>query len=240
VVVVIDPGHGGHDPGAIGRRGTREKDVVLPISLRLAYLLDNEKGFKTVLTRDRDVFLPLRERIRIAGEHKADLFVSIHADASTDRGASGSSVYILSQHGASSERARRVAERENMAGSGREVKLDDKDPMLASVLLDLAQTATINDSATFAGDVIHQIERVNDVFSPRVERAGFVVLKSPEIPSALVETAFISNPGEEHRLGTRAFRDKLAGALHQGIRTYLAANAPPGTVLAAAREREGA
>ncbi|MGA8262553.1 MAG: N-acetylmuramoyl-L-alanine amidase, partial [Arenicellales bacterium] len=123
VVVVIDPGHGGHDPGAIGRRGTREKDVVLPISLRLADLLSGEKGFRTVLTRDRDVFLPLRERIRIAGEHKADLFVSIHADASTDRAASGSTVYILSKHGASSERARRVAERENMAGSGREVKL---------------------------------------------------------------------------------------------------------------------
>ncbi|MGA8262040.1 MAG: N-acetylmuramoyl-L-alanine amidase, partial [Arenicellales bacterium] len=159
---------------------------------------------------------------------------------STDRAASGSTVYILSKHGASSERARRVAERENMAGSGREVKLDDKDPMLASVLLDLAQTATINDSAEFAGDVIHQIERVNDVFSRRVERAGFVVLKSPEIPSALVETAFISNPAEERRLRTRAFQDKLAGALHQGIHAYLTANAPPGTVLADSRERQGA
>ncbi|WP_097460187.1 N-acetylmuramoyl-L-alanine amidase [Mangrovitalea sediminis] len=232
VVVVIDPGHGGKDPGAIGKHGTFEKDVVLAMGHRLHKLLNAEKGVRAVMTRDSDFFIPLYHRVQIAHHHKADLFVSIHADASTDRRVTGSSVYILSEHGASSVMARRLAERENRSDLIGGVKLNGKSDTLASVLLDLSQTGTLEASANLASDMLKRLDPVAGVLSDRVERAAFAVLKSPDIPSALVETAFISNPQEERRLRSPAFQHEIATALHKGIRAYFDEYAPPGTLLA--------
>ena len=233
VVVVIDPGHGGKDPGAVGKHGTYEKDVVLAMGRELHRLLSREEGIQVHMTRDRDVFLPLRERTRIAHDRNADLFISIHADASTDRRVRGSSVYILSEHGASSEMARQLAQRENDADKKvSNISLSDKSRMLASVLLDLSQTATIQFSDRLARNLLASIDDTESVFSDRVERAAFVVLKSPDIPSALVETAFISNPHEERRLRTRAFQKQMAASLHQGVVDYFRKYAPHGTALA--------
>jgi len=231
IVVAIDAGHGGRDPGAVGKKGTREKDIVLSIARKLEVILKRQKGITPYLTRRSDIFLPLRERIRRARSHKADLFVSIHADAARRRKAQGSSVYILSQRGASSEAARWLAKRENDADLVGGVNLDDKDDLLKSVLLDLSQSATIEASLGFAEVMLDSLKRVGKVHSKRVEQAGFVVLKSPDIPSILVETAFISNPSEEKKLRSKAFQNKIAKAIHSGIVKYYTANPISGVKL---------
>lgn len=235
LVIAIDPGHGGKDPGATGRRGTREKDVVLSIARRLKALIDKEPGMRAVMTRDQDVFIPLRGRISKARRYKADIFVSIHADAARNRSARGASVYVLSPRGATSEHARWLAQNENKVDLVGGVSLGDKDEVLKSVLLDLSQTATLEDSFELAGEILKQLKRVGRVRSKRVEQAGFVVLKSPDIPSVLVETAFISNPSEERRLRKRSHQEALAKAILSGLKDYLRSNAPPDTRLASIR-----
>lgn len=233
VRVIIDPGHGGKDPGAIGKYRTEEKNVVLSIGHRLHRLLSNTKGVHPIMTRRRDHYLHLRERVRIAERHKADLFVSIHADANPDRNCKGSSVYILSEHGASSVMARRLAKRENSYDRIGSVNLSDKNRTLASVLLDLSQTATLQSSTDLGRLMLNNLQNVDGLLSDRVERAAFAVLKSPDIPSALVETAFISNPSQERRLRTPAFQQHIAEAMRDGIVDYFHHNAPPGTMLSA-------
>lgn len=232
VVIAIDPGHGGEDPGAIGLRGNREKDVVLAISRRLADLINRERGMRAVLTRDGDYYLGLRERMQRARAHKADLFISIHADAFKDPKIQGSSVYVLSRRGASSEAARWLAERENAADLIGGVSLEDKDELLASVLLDLSQTGTLEASIDLASRVLKDLKRVGKVHKNQVQHAGFMVLKSPDIPSVLVETAFISNPHEELKLIDRRHQQSLAEAILAGVRSYFRTHAPPGTLLA--------
>lgn len=233
VVIAIDAGHGGKDPGAIGHSGTVEKDVVIAIATRLERLIAQEPGMRPVMIRKGDVYLPLRERIQRAREHKADLFISIHADAALNSQAHGSSVYVLSRTGASSEAARWLAERENAADLIGGVRLDDKDDTLARVLMDLSQTATIEASITLADDMLDALQLVGETHSDRVEQAGFVVLKSPDIPSVLVETAYISNAVEEQRLRTPTHQEALALAMLKGVREYFYDHAPPGTLLAA-------
>ena len=232
VVIAIDAGHGGKDPGAIGRRGTREKDVTLAIARRLKQRIDREPGMRAVLTRNGDYFVSLRERIRRARGDQADMFVSVHADAFRDRNVAGSSVYVLSARGASDEAARWLAERENAADLVGGVKLEDKDDVLASVLIDLSQGASMTASVEAAERVLGQLNRVGNVRRRQVQHAGFVVLKSPDIPSMLVETAFISNPGEETRLRDARHQERLAEAIHAGIRKYFYDNPPPGTLIA--------
>ena len=232
VIIAVDAGHGGEDPGAIGHRGTREKDVTLAIARALARRIDAEPGMRAVLTRDADRFIALRERILRARRAQADLFVSIHADSIANRDISGSSVYVLSERGATDENARWLAERENAADLKGGVKLDDKDNVLASVLLDLSQTASISASMVAAQRVIRALDQVGEVRKAQVQQAGFVVLKSPDIPSMLIETAYISNPREEQRLRTERQQSALADAIFGGLRTYFADNPPPGTRLA--------
>lgn len=229
LVIAIDPGHGGRDPGALGRNGTNEADVVLQVARRLRDLLEQTPGFRPVMTRDSDVYLPLRERIKRAREAQADMFVSLHADAFRDTRARGSSVYALSVNGASSEAARWLAERENSADLIGGVSLDDKDEMVASVLLDLSQTATIESSLTVGERVLGQLGEVNRLHKHSVQQAGFAVLKSPDIPSILVETAFISNPKEERQLNSAGHQQDLAQAIRDGLRQYFERRAPPGT-----------
>jgi N-acetylmuramoyl-L-alanine amidase len=229
LIIAIDAGHGGDDPGAIGKYGTREKDVTLAIAHQLAQRVNAEPGMRAVLTRDGDYFVPLRDRMRRARAQQADLFVSIHADSIRDRSVDGSSVYILSQHGASTEAARWLAERENAADLIGGVSLEDKSDMLASVLLDLSQTASLTASHTAAEHVLHQLNLVGEVRRPLVQQAGFMVLKSPDIPSMLVETAYISNPAEEQRLRGIAHQAKLAAAIHLGLREYFYSDPPAGT-----------
>lgn len=229
VVVAVDAGHGGQDPGAIGHGGTREKDVVLAIARALAERINGEPGMRAVLTRDRDEFLVLRDRIGRARIAKADMFVSIHADSIANRDVSGASVYVLSEHGASNEAARWLADRENAADLMGGVKLDDKDKQLASVLLDLSQTANISASMTAAQRVIGSLDAVGQVRKAQVQQAGFVVLKSPDIPSMLVETAYISNPEEEVSLRNTRHQAALADAIFAGLRGYFQANPPVGT-----------
>src|SRR5688572_19066324 len=235
IIIAIDAGHGGVDPGASGRRGTREKDVVLEVARALAARINREPGMKAVLTRDGDYFISLRERNLRARRAKADLFVSIHADAIANPDVSGSSVYVLSERGASSEAARWLAERENAADLKGGIKLDDKDAVLANVLLDLSQTASLSASMVAADNVLKALDRIGEVRKPRVQQAGFVVLKSPDIPSMLVETAFISNREDERKLAQPAHRAKLANAIFSGIVLYFQGNAPDGTRLAATR-----
>ena len=232
LIIAIDAGHGGDDPGAIGEFGTREKDVTLAIARELARRLDAEPGLHAVLTRNGDYFVPLRDRMRRARAQQADLFVSIHADSIRDRSVDGSSVYILSQRGATSEAARWLAERQNAADLIGGVSLEDKGDLLASVLLDLSQTASLSASHTAAEHVLHQLNLVGEVRRPLVQQAGFVVLKSPDIPSMLVETAYISNPAEEQKLRRLEHQAKIAGAIHQGIRDYFYADPPAGTRIA--------
>src|SRR5688572_12242421 len=240
IVIAIDAGHGGVDPGASGKRGTREKNVVLEIAKALAARINAEPGMKAVLTRDGDYFISLKERTLRARRAKADLFVSIHADAIANPDVSGSSVYVLSDRGASSEAARWLAERENAADLKGGIKLDDKDAVLANVLLDLSQTASISASMVAAENILKSLDRIGEVRKPRVQQAGFVVLKSPDIPSMLVETAFISNREDERKLSLPAHRAKLASAIFAGIEQYFQGNAPDGTRLAAARRNAGA
>jgi N-acetylmuramoyl-L-alanine amidase len=232
LIIAIDAGHGGEDPGAIGKFGTQEKDVVLAIARAVALRVNEEPGMKAVLTRDGDYFVPLRDRMRRARAHQADLFVSIHADSIRDRSVDGSSVYILSQRGATDEASRWLAERENAADLIGGVSLEDKGNVLASVLLDLSQSASLSASQAAAEHVLHQLNRVGEIRKPQVQQARFVVLKSPDIPSMLVETAYISNPQEELRLRGAVHQAKLAAAIHQGLRAYFYDDPPAGTRIA--------
>jgi N-acetylmuramoyl-L-alanine amidase len=229
IIIAIDAGHGGKDPGAIGSSGTKEKDVVLAIAKRLAKLVDAEPGMRAYMTRDRDTFISLKERRKRAQENGADMFISIHADAFHNRKAKGSSVYVLSERGASSEAAKILADRENAADLAGGISLEDKDAMLASVLLDLSQTASLEASIEVAETVLSGLKRLGHIHKKRVESAGFVVLKSPDIPSVLVETAFISNPEEERKLKNSRHQEKLAKAMMLGIRNYFSRNPIPGT-----------
>jgi N-acetylmuramoyl-L-alanine amidase len=232
IIVAIDAGHGGEDPGAIGKHKTEEKDVVLSIAKRLYHLLDKEQGIQPVLIREGDYYISLRGRIRKARAQKADLFVSIHADAAKNRRANGASVFVLSQKGASSEAARWLATTQNNSDLIGGVSLDDKDDLLASVLLDLSQNATIAASTGVGESILRQIGMVSNLHKGMVERAGFVVLKSPDIPSILVETGFISNVKEERNLRRKAHQENIADAMLAGVTSYFRQNPPAGTLYA--------
>jgi len=233
LVIAIDAGHGGEDTGAIGRNGTYEKDVVLSIARRLYALVKKTPGMRPVMIRQGDYYIGLRQRIDKARENKADLFISIHADSFHDRRVQGSSVFVLSNRGASSEMARWLAEKENASDLAGGVSLDDKDQVLAEVLLDLSQNATIEASITVAGNMLGELQRLGKTHKSSVQQAGFVVLKSPDIPSVLVETAFISNPIEERKLRDSRHQEALATAMLRGINRYFANHPPPGTLIAA-------
>lgn len=236
IVVALDAGHGGEDPGALGPGGVREKNVVLAIAQELKRLVDAEPGFKAELVRTGDYFIPLRRRTEIARKHNADLFVSVHADAFTRASAFGASVFALSDGGATSETARLLADRENrsdLIGGVGGVSLGNKDQVLASVLLDLSMTATLSASLDVGQQVLAAVGKITPLHKRRVEQAGFMVLKSPDIPSILVETGFISNPGEAKKLVTKSHQQALARAMHTGIRDYFHRYPPPGTRLAA-------
>jgi len=229
IIIAIDPGHGGQDSGALGKHGTREKDIVLAVAKRLAKIVDDEPGMRAYLTRDTDIFITLRQRIKRARENKADMFISIHADAFKDAKAKGASVFVLSQRGASSEAAQMMADKENAADLAGGISLEDKDDMLASVLLDLSQTASLEASLEVANTVLAGLKRVGNVHKEHVESAAFVVLKSPDIPSILVETAFVSNPDEERKLNTPGHQNKIARAILSGISNYFQRNPLPGS-----------
>ncbi len=233
LVIAVDPGHGGRDPGAIGQGRTREKDVVLAIGRKLAARIDAEPGMRAVLVRKDDSLIPLRERMEYARRNRADLFVSIHADAVRDKRARGSSVWVLSMKGASDEAAHLLAEQNNTHLIGG-VALSDKDEDLASVLLDLSQNASLGASMEVGKKVIDELAKVGTVHKRTVQQAGFAVLKSPDVPSILVETAFISNPSEERKLTDRNHQDRLADAILGGIRNYFYANPPPDSWVAQA------
>jgi N-acetylmuramoyl-L-alanine amidase len=224
ITVVLDPGHGGEDPGAIGRRGTREKDVVLTIARKLKARFDENTNFKVALTRDADYFVPLHHRVQRARKWRADLFVSIHADAFVTPQAHGSSVFALSETGATSTAARWLANKENDADLIGGINLATKDNFLARTLLDLSQTAQINDSLKLGKLVLSELGEINRLHKSMVEQAGFAVLKAPDIPSILIETAFISNPEEERKLRDAAYQHKMAEAIADGIRAYFAKN----------------
>ena len=224
--IVIDAGHGGEDPGAIGHRGSREKDINLAMAKRLKALVDAEPNMRALLTRDGDYFLSLQARVEKARKVKADLFVSIHADAFIRSNVRGSSVFALSERRATSEAARWLANKENEADLIGGVNLDVKDRYLAQTLLDLSQTATIDHSLRLGSSVLRRLGGVNTLHKPQVEQASFAVLKAPDVPSILVETAFISNPDEEKRLKDEAYQDKLARAILEGIREYIAKHPP--------------
>ena len=226
VIVAIDPGHGGEDPGAVGPRGTYEKNVTLAIAKRLVSLLAAQPGMRAMLTRDDDYFVPLNVRVQKARRVQADLFISIHADAFTTPSARGSSVFALSEHGATSAAARWLAQRENNADLIGGVNLDSKDPFLARTLLDLSQTAQISDSLRAGCSVLDGIGAVNSLHKGSVEQAGFAVLKAPDIPSILVETAFISNPDEELKLKSSKYQQQFAASIFSGVKRYFAQNPP--------------
>lgn len=226
VTITLDPGHGGEDPGAIGSGGSYEKNVTLAVAKRLRAKIEAEPNMRAVLTRDSDFFVPLHARVQKARRIQSDLFVSIHADAFVRPDANGSSVFVLSESGASSSAARYLAQKENAADLIGGVNIDVKDPILARTLLDLSQTATINDSLKLGKAVLGELGGINRLHKASVEQAGFAVLKAPDIPSILVETAFISNPEEEKRLNDDAYQDKMAEAIFSGIRKYLAKNPP--------------
>jgi N-acetylmuramoyl-L-alanine amidase len=226
VIIAIDAGHGGEDSGARGRRGTREKDVTLAIARRLKARIDLEPNMRAVLVRDGDYFIPLAQRVAKSRRVKADLFVSIHADAWVRPDARGSSVFALSERGATSTAARLLAQRENQSDLIGGVNLDIRDPVLARTLLDLSLTATINDSLKLGKAVLTELGDVNTLHKGAVEQAGFAVLKAPDIPSILVETAFISNPEEEKRLKDSDYQDRLANAILGGLKHYLGQNPP--------------
>ena len=226
LTIVIDPGHGGEDPGAHGRHGTLEKNVTLAIGRRLRDLIDASDDMRAVMTRDGDYFIPLHTRVVKARRAHADLFVSIHADSYVNSRASGTSVFALSEHGATSAAARWLAKNENEADLIGGVNIDPKDPYLARTLLDLSQTATISDSLKLGKFVLGDLGDVNNLHRGYVEQAGFAVLKAPDIPSILVETAFISNPSGERHLRNPKFQEKIAHAIFDGIKRYFAQNPP--------------
>lgn len=239
IIVVIDAGHGGEDPGASGSRGQREKDVVLSIARELQRQVNGMKGFRAELTRTGDYFIPLRGRTEIARKKGADLFVSIHADAAPSAAAFGASVFALSDRGATSETARWLADTENrsdLIGGAGNVSLDDKDRMLAGVLLDLSMTASLTSSLNVGQKVLSNIGRVTPLHKQRVEQAGFMVLKSPDIPSILVETGFISNANEASKLSTSSHQQALARSISSGVRQFFQQNPPPGTYIAWLRD----
>jgi N-acetylmuramoyl-L-alanine amidase len=238
IVIAIDAGHGGHDPGAVGQKRTREKDVALQISRELASRINAEPGMKAVMIRNSDIYVDHRERTSIARRQKADLFVSIHADAVNDRRAKGASVYALSLKGASDEAARQLARRENASVGG--VSLDDKDDVLASVLLDLSQNASLSASLDVGNKVAAEMGKVAKMHRTSVQQAGLLVLKSPDLPSILVETAFISNPSEEKKLREKGYQGRLSNAILAGIRNYYYTNPPPDTQIAMDLRREPA
>jgi N-acetylmuramoyl-L-alanine amidase len=233
IIIAVDAGHGGHDPGAVGPRGVREKDVTLAISRRLVDLINQEPGMRGLLTRKGDEFVILRHRMERARAANADLFLSIHADAVHNRRVRGASVYVLNEKGASDEAARRLAARENAADLIGGVHLGDKDPVLASVLMDLSQNATKSSSIAVGQAVLKELSRTGHVLKPSVQQAPFMVLKSPDVPSLLIETAFISNPDDEQNLRSAAHQEKLAKAILAGVRNYFQSNPPRGTILTA-------
>jgi len=242
IIVVIDAGHGGEDPGAIGPRGTREKDVVLRMAKTLADLVNKQPGFTAKLTRTGDYYIGLRNRTILARKYNADLFVSVHADAFRTPQPSGASVFALSQRGATSETARWLAQSENssdLIGGAGGLSLEGRDEMLAGVLLDLSMTASINASLGVGSSVLGRLGNVAKLHKPGVEQAAFVVLKSPDIPSILVEAGFISNPKEEKNLASQWYRDKLASAIMDGIHEYFQRTPPPGTLLAWQKQNQG-
>lgn len=239
IVIAIDAGHGGEDPGAIGPGGLREKDIVLMIAKELQRQINAEKGFRAELVRTGDYFIPLRRRTEIARKKGADLFVSVHADAAPRAAAFGASVFALSDSGATSETARWLADSENrsdLIGGAGNVKLQDKDAMLAGVLLDLSMTASLSSSLDVGQKVLSNMGRITPLHKKRVEQAGFMVLKSPDMPSILVETGFISNPGESKKLANRSHQQALARSIHSGIRHFFQQNPPPGSYVAWLRD----
>lgn len=235
IIVVVDPGHGGKDPGAVGAKGEREKDVVLSIAQMLAKRLKKEKGFDVKLVRNDDFFVPLRKRVAIARQHKADIFISVHADAAPRLTASGASVYCLSEGGATSATARFMAQRENGAdllGATSLLDLKDKDPMLAGVILDMSMNATIAASLQLGSTVLGSLADITTLHQKRVEQAGFAVLKSPDVPSILVETGFISNARDSQRLVTARHQQAVADGLFKGLQRYFEKNPPVDSYLA--------
>ena len=232
VVVVIDPGHGGKDPGAIGPNRIYESNVVLAISLRLAEYINRTTDMKAVLTRDDDTFIVLRDRMKMGRESKADLFLSIHADALDNPRVKGASVYTLSLKGASDEAARVYAERENAYSSISEVAISNMDKDAVSLLTDLSQNFSMKASKEAAGIILNELSKVGSIRKKKVQEAGFAVLKSPDVPSVLIETTYISNPNEEARLNSRSYQDKLARAIFEGTRQYFFINPPKNTILA--------
>ena len=232
VVIAIDAGHGGDDPGALGQRGTREKDVVLAIARKLEKLIRKEPGMTPVMIRSADYYVGLKQRVKIARKKRADLFISIHADAFRNGKAHGSSVFVLSERGASSEVASFLARSENRSDLIGGISLDDKDDLLKMVLVDMVKNSTIEDSHEIAAKVLGNLKSVNHLHKSRVERAGFRVLKAPDVPSILIETAFISNRVEERKLKSSRHQQALANSILKGVRSYFRANPPPGTLLA--------
>ncbi|MDH4395956.1 MAG: N-acetylmuramoyl-L-alanine amidase [Limnobacter sp.] len=226
VTIAIDPGHGGEDPGAIGANGSREKDVVLQIAKMLKDEIDEFPNMRAMLTRNGDFFVPLNKRVQKARAVRADLFVSVHADAFIKPSARGSSVFVLSENGASSTAAKWLANKENASDLIGGVNIQGTDAQLARVLLDLSTTAQINDSLKLGGAVLSQLGNINKLHKPRVEQAGFAVLKAPDIPSILVETAFISNPEEEAKLIDKGYQQRMAKAIAKGIQNYFSQNPP--------------
>lgn len=240
LIVAIDAGHGGKDPGAHGPSGLREKDVTLAVAKELARQINADPGMKAVLIRDDDTFVVLQNRYQKARSAQADLFISIHADAAQNSAASGASVFVLSTRGASSQAARWLADQENAADLVGGVALDGKDHNLASVLLDLSQSATMRASDDVAGQVLESLKNVGKAHKKTIERANFVVLRSPDVPSMLVETGFITNPGEEKNLGDTDYRRRLASAIAGGVRDYFTQQPPPGTLYASRQEMQNA
>lgn len=226
IIIAVDAGHGGNDPGAHGQNGTEEKKITLDIARKLAHLINKQPGMKAVMVRKGDYFVDLRKRMQIARAAKADLFISIHADAFQNTTVKGASVFTLSNKGATSEAARWLADSENASDLVGGVSLNDKEDVLASVLLDLSQTATQDASVNVAGKVLKNFERIGELHYASVQKAGFLVLKSPDVPSILVETAFISNPSEELRLVNTAHQAKIAGAIFDGVRNYFDTASP--------------
>jgi N-acetylmuramoyl-L-alanine amidase len=220
ITVAIDAGHGGEDPGALGAKGSREKDITLALAKKLKQKIDAQENMHAVLIRDGDYFVPLAQRVTKARAVKADLFMSIHADAFIKPHARGSSVFALSENGATSVAARWLAKKENEADLVGGINIDVKDPFLKRTLIDLSQTATINDSLKLGHAVLKKIGGINTLHKPHVEQAGFAVLKAPDIPSILIETAFISNPDEEKRLNDPAYQDQLVDAIVGGVKNY--------------------
>jgi N-acetylmuramoyl-L-alanine amidase len=232
IVIAIDAGHGGKDPGARGKRGTREKDVTLSISKRLAHAVDSEPGMRALMTRASDRFVPLRTRMELARGENSDLFLSIHADAFTDRRVRGATVYMLSEKGATDEASRQLAARENRAVTIGSVHLEGKDPVLAGVLMDLSQNASLSSSMDVGDDILQELGKFARVRKRQVQRAPFLVLKSPDVPSLLIETAFISNPQDESNLRRSDYQDQLVRAILDGVRDYFYQNPPAGTRIA--------